>query len=64
MSATDLLQNLKEMFPLYYVDSDCINILKYLITYWYVTRREGVNVDKFRCRFIFKCVLFVDFFLL
>ena len=32
----ELLENLKEMFHRYYMDSDVINIIKYSITHWCV----------------------------
>ena len=37
------LQNLKEMSPLCYIDSDMINKIEFLTTHRYVTRCEGAN---------------------
>ena len=37
------LHNYYTMFPRYLVDSDVINISKYSITHWYLTRREGIK---------------------
>ena len=42
-SASQLPQNLGEMFLRYYVDSDVINRLKYPITHRCAIRPEGVN---------------------
>ena len=39
--ASELLENIKEMFLLYYVDSDVINRSKYVMALCYVTRRKG-----------------------
>ena len=42
--ASESLENLEYMFPLYYEHSDMLSMLKHLITYWCVTRREWVNI--------------------
>ena len=39
-----LPQNLEEMFPRYYVDSDVVSIFKYPFIHWFVTQREKVNL--------------------
>ena len=42
-SASELLENLEDMFPLYYVNSECvISIFKPSTTYCCVTRRERI----------------------
>ena len=40
--ASEWLQNPEDMFPRYHLDSDVINITKYLIIDWCVIRRERV----------------------
>ena len=40
-SASEFLENLGEMFPLYYMDGDVISMFKSSTTLWCVTRREG-----------------------
>ena len=43
-NSEELLENIEDMFPQYYMESDVINRLISSITHWGVTRRESVNI--------------------
>ena len=38
--ASELLENLEDIFPLYYMDSDIVRRFKYSTTHWRVIRRD------------------------
>ena len=46
-NSSEVLQNLEEIFPRYYVENEVINKLKYSITHWCVIRRERFNPRQF-----------------
>ena len=41
--ASELLENIEEISPGYYIDSNVINMLQSSITHWCATRRKGLR---------------------